>query len=115
MEWVLPIALAVAAGLAAFRSRRARRRRRDPDPFAALAVQMRLGELAGQLRGIEQDTAAWARGRRATAVLAAYDDMLVKACQLAGVAVDASYQVLGRSEDERFREEVALAERGWSW
>ncbi|WP_255491705.1 hypothetical protein [Actinotalea sp. JY-7876] len=89
-----------------------------PDPFDVLAVQVRLGVLAAQLRSLEVDPRAWARGRRIIAAQAAYDALLAEACRLAGVPVDADAVLApwgpGR-EPERFREELELASRGWSW
>ena len=96
---------------------RASRRTPPPDPFAALSVQVRLGLVADQLRALEADQHAWARGKRLLATQAAYDDLLAEACRLAGVEVaDPAYPgALTASEPERFREEMELAARGWSW
>uniref|UniRef100_UPI0020283EC2 hypothetical protein n=1 Tax=Actinotalea sp. C106 TaxID=2908644 RepID=UPI0020283EC2 len=94
-----------------------------PDPFAVLRLQLRLGALASQLRALDADPHPWARGRRQMAVQAAYDALLAEACRLADVEPTASEPEgvslreagLPLSEAERFREELALAERGWSW
>jgi hypothetical protein len=83
-----------------------------PDPFAVLALQMRLGILADQMRALEEDPEVWARARRWLAVRAAYDALLEEACHLAGVELD---EGRARTEPERFREEMELAARGWSW
>lgn len=94
------------------------RSRSEPvDPFDALTVQIRLGVVATQLRTIENDPRIWARARRFQATQHAYDDLLAQACLLAGVEVDADEHRPGRyrTEPERFREEVELAARGWTW
>lgn len=91
-----------------------------PDPFEVLSLQLRLGLLADQLRTLENDPQVFARGRRLIAVRAAYDALLLEACRLAGVELDdeGGAPVNGSdeaSEYERFREEMELASRGWSW
>lgn len=83
-----------------------------PDPFVVLSVQMRLGMLAEQIRRLEDDPTVWARGRRLAAVRAAYDDLLHEACRLAGVDLGEDPP---RDDPERFREEMELTSRGWSW
>jgi hypothetical protein len=112
-----------------------------PDPFEVLALQVRLGLLADQLRVLESDPQVFARARRLMAVRGAYDALLAEACRLAGVELDEdggapvsgdhraegplagehragmhrSDAVTVVSDDERFREEMELASRGWSW
>ena len=88
-----------------------------PDPFDVLGVQVRLGQVAAHVRALEADDRIWARGKRMQATQAAYDDLLVEACLLAGVEVPAADRVGPRPADdpERFREELELASRGWSW
>lgn len=88
-----------------------------PDPFAALRLQVRLGVLAEQIRLLENDPRVWARGRRLQAAWAAYDALLGEACGLAGVdvPVDRPVREPRRDDGERFREEMELASRGWSW
>jgi hypothetical protein len=82
-----------------------------PDPFAVLHVQMRLSELSRQIRVLEDDPYIFAKAHRLRATRAAYDDLLVEACRMAGVSVvDAP-----RSTEERWREELELSSRGWSW
>ncbi|MGW1340125.1 hypothetical protein ACWCOV_03650 [Kribbella sp. NPDC002412] len=83
-----------------------------PDPFDTLRLQTRLGHLAGEIRRIESAPGVYARAHKLMAVEAAYDDLLDEACRLAGVP-DADD--LERSEEKRWREEQALASRGWSW
>lgn len=126
-------------GLLVGPARRAWRRLRPPppppppDPFEVLALQVRLGLLADQLRVLESDPQVYARARRLMAVRAAYDALLAEACRLAGVELDEdggapvaggptglvgmyrNEDVAVVSEDERFREEMELAARGWSW
>lgn len=133
MRWiVLAILMAVAlAALGAIREHRSPRsrstvrpagRRRvvdflrgrpsdEPNPFEVLRVQTRLGVVADECRALERDQSVFARAHRLEATQAAYDALLAEACQLAGVATGPSRG----DEQERFREEVELASRGWSW
>jgi len=84
----------------------------QPDPFEVLRVQTRLGLVADEVRALERDQSVFARAHHLEATQAAYDDLLAEACQLAGVATE---PVPRGDEQERFREEVELASRGWSW
>jgi aminoglycoside phosphotransferase len=90
-----------------------RHRHPEPtDPFEALRVQERLGAVADHVRALEVDPHTFARAERIIASQLAYDQLLAEACKMAGV------EVLGRplgDPQERFREEVELASRGWSW
>lgn len=89
-----------------------------PDPFDVLTVQVQLGRVAAQMRALEADPRAWARARRLFAAQAAYDALLAEACRLAGVPVTQEWspEPWGPTrEPERFREEMELASRGWSW
>ena len=83
-----------------------------PDPFLALRVQTRLGKVAELARTIEDEPRSMARAERLIATQLAYDDLLAEACQLAGVQL--SNRAKGDPQ-ERFRKEVELAERGWTW
>lgn len=89
------------------------------DPLAVLAIQVRLGVLADHIRELESDERIWARGRRLEAAQAAYDALLDEACRLAGIPSHlppAGGAGLRRnSEPDRFEDELALAQRGWSW
>jgi len=96
--------------------RLARRLRREhdyvPDPFATLRVQERLGAVAHHVQALEYDPHTFALAERIIASQLAYDQLLAEACALAGV------EVLPRAKgdpQERFREEVELTSRGWSW
>jgi hypothetical protein len=82
------------------------------DPFEALRLQMRLAELSRQLQALEDDDSVYAKAHRLAATRAAYDDLLDEACRLAGVDPD---PLPPRGVQRRWEEEVALAERGWSW
>ncbi|AEE47814.1 hypothetical protein [Cellulomonas fimi] len=87
-------------------------RPQPPDPFDALRVQERLGAVADHVRSLELDPRTFARAERIIASQLAYDQLLAEACRLAGV------EVLPRPKGdpaERFREEVELAARGWTW
>ncbi|NCT91038.1 hypothetical protein GXB85_08770 [Cellulomonas sp. APG4] len=99
-----------------WRARRGRRRPPPPpDPFAALRLQLRLADLAAQVRAIEEDRRLWARARRLEAVQAAYDGLLVEACRLAGVPVPEMTGWGRLTEVERLDDELALVQAGWSW
>jgi hypothetical protein len=97
------------------------RRRREPpppDPFEVLRVQMRLAALADEVRKLERSQDVYAKVHHLRATEAAYDAMLFEACRLAGVPTEAQpgrLSTLVQDRDERFREEVELASRGWSW
>lgn len=84
----------------------------EPDPFLALQLQTRLGLVADHVRQLEGDRRAYARAQRIIAGQLAYDALLAEACRLAGV--DVLVETPG-DPGERFREEVELASRGWSW
>lgn len=72
---------------------------------------MRLSELSRQIQELEDDPHVFAKAQRLRATRAAYDDLLVEACRLAGVAVGDG----PRGMQERWRSEVELSSRGWSW
>lgn len=103
---------AVAAALERVAVRVRGRRSIPPDPFAALHVQMRLSALSRELQWLEQAPAVYARAHRIAVARAAYDDLLLEACLLAGVEVPPDAR---RGASERWREEAELTERGWSW
>ncbi|MBM7818506.1 hypothetical protein JOE63_000983 [Cellulosimicrobium cellulans] len=94
-----------------------RRRPPAPDPLATLALQVRLSELAAEMRRIEADPDVYARAHHYLAVQGAYDALLREACRLTGLSVeDAPLRAGFRTgDDERFREELELSARGWSW
>ena len=89
-----------------------RRRSTPPDPFDALWVQDRLTKVADHVRSLELDPHLYARAERIIASQLAYDQLLAKACDMAGVEIEP--HALG-DPGERFREEVELTSRGWSW
>mgnify|MGYP001334088446 CR=1 FL=1 len=82
------------------------------DPFDALWLQHRLTQVADHVRRLELDTRGYARAERIIASQLAYDQLLAEACRLAGVDVERGP---AGDPDERFREEVELTARGWSW
>ncbi len=101
-----------------------KRGRSAPDPFEILQMQHRLGALAQELQRLESEDADrkyWARAHRIHTRKAAYDQLLVEACKLAGVpgvqtAPGTIPAPMGRrSDEERFRDEIELTSRGWSW
>jgi len=92
---------------------RLRRPRVEPyDPFRTLRVQERLGAVAHDVQQLEDDDRTFARAERIIASQLAYDRLLAEACQLAGVEV---LPAAAGDAQERFREEVELAARGWAW
>jgi len=90
---------------------------RAPDPLVTLRLQVRLGQLASELRRVEEDPDVYARAHHWFAVQGAYDALLREACRLAGLPMDAeSLRADERNAaDERLREELELSSRGWSW
>jgi|GEM_PF-1710547 len=98
-------------------ARRRRRRAVGGDPLVTLTVQVRLGELARELRAIDDDPQVYARAHHARAAQGAYDALLREACRLAGLSVvDLPMRAGERAEsEERMREELELSSRGWSW
>lgn len=89
-----------------------------PDPFEVLRVQMRLAALADEVRALERSADVYARVHHLRATEAAYDALLDEACRLAGVPRapgPTRLSTVAQDRDERFREEVELASRGWSW
>jgi len=82
------------------------------DPFVTLRVQQRLGAVANHVRRLEADDRTFARAERIIASQLAYDQLLAEACDLAGVEVRPAAK---GDAKERFREEVELAARGWTW
>jgi len=97
---------------------RLRRATPPPDPFEVLRVQMRLAVLADEVRALERSADVYARVHHLRATEAAYDAMLMEACRLAGVPTlrpPDRPSTMAQDKHERFREEVELASRGWSW
>jgi hypothetical protein len=97
---------------------RSRREPPPPDPFEVLRVQMRLAVLADEVRALERSEDVYALGHHLRATEAAYDAMLIRACHLAGVPTSApptTPATVPQSPHDRFRAEVELAARGWSW
>ncbi|MGV8966994.1 MAG: hypothetical protein ACOH2F_12015 [Cellulomonas sp.] len=89
-----------------------RRRITPPNPFEVLRIQTRLSVVAEEVRALERDETAFARAHHLEATQRAYDALLAEACVLAGVATEPTEP---GNETERFREEVELTARGWSW
>jgi hypothetical protein len=93
---------------------RCRRRRAVHNPFDALQVQSRLGAVADEILRLELDhKGVYAKAHRMRATQKAYDDLLAEACRMAGVE-PADRETRGNPQ-ERLREEMELAARGWSW
>ncbi|MGY4644565.1 hypothetical protein [Cellulomonas sp. URHB0016] len=104
--------VALATRLEQWASRLRRQKAPVYDPFATLRVQERLGAVADHVRALELEPRTFARAERIIASQLAYDDLLAEACHLAGVEVEARPK---GDPAERFREEVELASRGWTW
>lgn len=107
-RWRLRVASLLERGAGRLR----RRQPPGPDPFVALRLQTRLGVVAANAQRLESDPAAFARAQRLIAMMLAYDQLLQEACLLAGVETVA---LQPNNPDERFRKEVELTARGWSW
>lgn len=97
--------------------RELRRRAAQADPLVTLAIQVRLGELARELRAVEADPDVFARAHHWRAVQSAYDALLREACRLSGLPVeDVPLRLDERAAaEERLREELELSSRGWTW
>lgn len=104
--------VALAGSLEALADRVRHRRVERYDPFLTLRVQERLGAVADHVRRLEGDDRTFARAERIIASQLAYDQLLAEACHLAGVEVRPATK---GDAQERFREEVELASRGWTW
>lgn len=132
MTWQLALLATVVAGLIvttarswlrsdahreAVARRDLRRRAQEADPLVTLAIQVRLGELAHELRHLTDDPDVYARAHHWRAVQGAYDELLREACRLSGLEVrETPLRADERSDqDERLREELELSSRGWSW
>jgi hypothetical protein len=100
-----------------FRTLTRTRSARAPDPLVTLRLQVRLGQLATELRRVEEDPDVYARAHHWFAVQGAYDALLREACRLAGLPMDADPLRADErnAADERLREELELSSRGWSW
>lgn len=91
---------------------------RAPDPLVTLRLQVRLGELAAELRRVEEDPDVYARAHHWFAVQGAYDALLREACRLAGLPTTTTAPLRAderTAAGERLREELELSARGWSW
>jgi len=94
-------------------ARALRREHPEPlDPFVVLALQSRLSAVADHALALELEPRTFALAERLIATQLAYDQLLAEACRIAGVEV--LPRALGDPQ-ERFREEVELTARGWSW
>lgn len=112
------------------------------DPFRVLELESRLALAAERVRRIDSDPTMMARAHHLRAALWAYDALLRDACELAGaddvtedlprrLGVSALQQALSAQDlpdqlselstqalgdpDARFRRELELGARGWSW
>lgn len=119
--WLAGVSVVVVGAVVLMALARARRQSRDllaaGDLMRVLSVQVRLGQLATELRRIEADGDLFGRAHHYFAVRGAYDALLQEACQLAGLATTQRALRAGEQEgaEERLREELELSARGWSW
>lgn len=126
LGWVAVCAAAAAIGAVAGRAmlppprpngwqqriqRRFGRGAPEADPFATLALQMRLSRIAAEIDSLHADPdRRTARGFHLRAAMLAYDDLLDEGCRLAGVGV-----VEGEGAVHRLIAESELRSRGWTW
>jgi hypothetical protein len=86
--------------------------RPDVNPFSALEVQLSLARLERELLYLDGcDDRKFGRAHHYYAALAAYDQLLAEACELAGVEASC------RPGDPAWRMvvDVELRVRGWTW
>lgn len=86
-------------------------RRRDEDPLTTLQLQLRLGQIAHEIRALEGGDPRFAGAFHTRAAQAAYDALLREACRRAGIDDESPIT----SEDDRLLRELELSSRGWSW
>ncbi|MCL1871284.1 MAG: hypothetical protein FWF90_12830 [Promicromonosporaceae bacterium] len=98
------------------KQRRARARKdAEREPLDTLVLQVRLGQMAAELQALA-DSRGFAVAHHTRAAQAAYDALLAEACRRAGLPVETPRRATERAtEEERLREELELASRGWSW
>ncbi len=109
-------AVLVRACVRAVRQRRRYARlQREGDPIDTLDLQLRLGQVATELRTLAASR-GFAVAHHTRAAQAAYDALLAEACHRAGLAVEGPVRASDVSrESERLREELELTARGWNW
>jgi hypothetical protein len=86
--------------------------RPDVNPFSALEIQLSLARLERELLHLDGcDDRKFGRAHHYYAALAAYDQLLAEACELAGLDSPA------RPGDPAWRmvTDVELRVRGWTW
>lgn len=97
------------------RRREHERRQREGDPIDTLTLQLRLGQIASELRALS-GSRGFATAHHTRAAQAAYDALLAEACRRAGLPVDGPMRATDVArESERLREELELTSRGWNW
>ena len=103
----------VAAVVTVVERRRAaeRHRQRQEDPLTTLQLQLRLGQIAREIRALAGDDSGFAGAHHSRAAQAAYDELLREACRRAGVEDDSPIT----TETDRLLRELELSSRGWSW
>lgn len=145
LVWLMLALLLLGCALWGVRATSAARQDRElakVDPFQVLELESRLASAAERVRHVDSDPTMMARAHHLRAALWAYDALLRDACALAGADVapddqsqrldvsalqralsaqdlpghlsEMSTQALG-DPDARFRRELELGARGWSW
>lgn len=101
-----------SVGWRAHVERQARRRRQEADssPLATLELQLRLGQMAAEIRALSA-SGHFAAAHHTKAAEVAYDRLLDEACHRAGLH---GYEPIANEED-RVIKELELSARGWAW
>ena len=113
--------MAAIAQIARFRRERSWRGRAN-EPLQILALQIRLGRLAAEVRRLERSN-EMGRGHHIRAAESAYDELLAEACRKAGItpedemvnALTTKSAFTQPDVASRLGLELALAARGWEW
>ncbi len=115
------VATAVVMGIVAavmtlvHRRRAAQRHREQSGPLATLELQLRLGQIAREIRLLSDGDAGpdglrYANAHHTRAAQLAYDSLLREACRRAGLPDDPI-----ATDQDRLLRELELSSRGWSW
>lgn len=103
--------VAVVAAVVQRRRAERRHREREEDPLTTLQLQLRLGQIAREIRALAGDDTRFAGAHHSRAAQAAYDELLREACRRAGIGDDKPIV----TESDRLLLELELSSRGWSW
>jgi predicted nucleic acid-binding protein len=118
---VFALLAGIAAAIFQFLRWREMRKRQlaEANPLRTLELQLRLADVAEEIRRLENGD-GFAKAHHLRAAQAAYDALLAEACRRAGVGAELSgvastTRSKPATEDTRFGMELALCSRGWSW